>query len=393
MNLLTRVSGKKKKLIVGLMSGTSADGIDAVLVEVAGNGSTTKFRQLSFLVHPFPPGLGQFLIRQSDRATARLDDITRLHILLGELFAEAASRVTRKAGRRLPEIDLIGSHGQTIHHLPAATSVFGKNIRSTLQIGAPSVIAKRTGVITIGDFRVGDVAVGGSGAPLVPYFDFIAFRSRSVHRAALNLGGIANITVLPKKCTIDDVYAFDTGPGNMIIDGLMQALFDRPYDKNGAIASAGNILPGVLKRLMAHAYFRIKPPKSTGRETFGARLINGLARTARSRRPQDLVATAAEFTALTIYDQYLRFVRGRTPLDELIVSGGGVHNIFLMTALRRYFGGVHVLTADTLMIDSDAKEAICFALLANETVANIPANVPGATGALKATVLGVIGLP
>ena len=393
MHLFTKLSNKKKKLVVGLMSGTSADGIDAVLLEVKGSGHSTRFRQLSFLTHPFPRGFKQFLLRQSDPASARLDDITRLHVLVGELFADAAARVVDKAGKKLADVDLIGSHGQTVQHLPAVRVLFGKKIRSTLQLGAPSIIAKRTGVITVGDFRLGDIAVGGFGAPLVPYFDFITLRSRNVNRAALNLGGIANITILQKDCSLKDVSAFDTGPGNMVVDGLTQILYDRQFDSGGSIAFTGNILPGMLKELLRQPYFRMSPPKSTGRELFGAGCINTMLRGGHKHRPQDLIATATEFCASSIYDQYLRFVRPHTPLKELIVSGGGVHNRFLMDALRRYFEPVEVIGIDTLGINSDAKETVCFALLANETIANTPANVPGATGARKGTVLGLISLP
>ncbi len=393
MKTLTNISRKQKKLIIGLMSGTSADGIDAALLEVSGAGSAVKFRQLAFLTRRFPAGFKQFLLQNSYAGTARLDDITRLHFLLGEFFADAALMVARKAGMPISSIDLIGSHGQTIHHLPAPKLLFGKMIRSTLQIGCPSVIAKRTGVVTVGDFRAGDIAVGGSGAPLVPYFDYRTLRSRSAGRAALNLGGIGNITVLPKNCSPDEVYAFDTGPGNMIIDSLMQRFFHRPFDRGGSAAMAGRLLPTLLRRMMAHPYFRKRPPKSTGREMFGEEFIARLLRLGRGHRNRDIVTTAAEFTALSVYDQYLRFIRQRTAVQELIVSGGGVHNIYVMNALQRYFGGIAVKTIDSLRIDADAKEAICFALLANETIAGRPANLPGATGARKRTVLGTICLP
>ena len=216
----------KKKTIVGLISGTSADGIDAALIEVRGNGAKTKFRQIAFLTQPYPDGLKKLIFEQSEPATSGVDTIARCDFLLGELFAMAALRVAKKAGVRIDDVNLIGSHGQTIHHLPIPVRLHGKQIRATSQIGNISVIAKRTGAVTVGDFRPADIAAGGTGAPLVPFFDFLALRSSSAHRASLNIGGIANVTVLPRACTLDDVYAFErAGPGNMIIDSLMRALF------------------------------------------------------------------------------------------------------------------------------------------------------------------------
>src|SRR5258708_1988077 len=209
MNVLGNVSGKQKKLVVGLMSGTSADGIDAVLVEVMGSGTATRIRQLGFQTYPYSAAFKRFLLRNSDPATARLDDLTRLNVLMASQFAEAVKRIVRRAGKRIENIDLIGSHGQTIQHLPAPTRMFGHEIRATLQIGSPSVIAKLTGITTVGDFRLGDVAVGGSGAPLVPYVDYLLLRSTKYNRAVLNIGGIANLTLLPKRCSLKDVIAFD----------------------------------------------------------------------------------------------------------------------------------------------------------------------------------------
>ncbi|MBI1806752.1 MAG: anhydro-N-acetylmuramic acid kinase, partial [Ignavibacteria bacterium] len=217
METLLTLFKKKKKLVVGLMSGTSADGVDAVLVEVTGSGTHSRIRELAFQTYAYPRGFKQFLLKNSDVSTARIDDITRLNILIAMFFADAATHVVRKAGKRSSDIDLIGSHGQTIHHLPTRKRLFGKQIRSTLQIGHPSAIAKMTGIVTVGDFRIADIAVGGSGAPLVPLFDYLMVRSHDADRAALNIGGIANITLLPKKCSITDVVAFDTGPGNIVI--------------------------------------------------------------------------------------------------------------------------------------------------------------------------------
>jgi anhydro-N-acetylmuramic acid kinase len=393
MNNLQKLFRKKNKLVIGLMSGTSADGIDAVALRVRGDGERTSFEQLAFSEIPYPKGFRKFLLHNSNASTANLADIARLNILLGELFADAAKRVARRAGTNLSNIDLIGSHGQTIAHYPEARPLFRKKVSSTLQIGDPSMIAKRTGVVTVGDFRVGDVAVGGSGAPLVPYVDYLLFRSKTKDRALVNIGGIANITVLPKNGTLDDVMAFDTGPGNMMIDALMMLFYKKEIDRNGEAARSGKILPGLLRFLMNHPYLKQRPPKSTGREMFGGTFSRTTVTRWKGHRPEDVIATVSAFTALAIFEAYLRFVRPRARLDELFVSGGGTHNQFILNLLKDLFEGVRVETVDAIGLNVDAKEAICFALLANEAIAGNPANVPGATGAKRKTVLGKICLP
>jgi anhydro-N-acetylmuramic acid kinase len=380
----------KKKLIVGLMSGTSADGIDAVLIELRGSGISTKFKQLAFKTYPYPGGFKQYLLKNSNAATARLDDIARLNVLIGMFFADAAAKIVRVAGHSLNEVYLIGSHGQTIQHVPQTASFYGKKVRATLQIGDPSVIAKLTGVPTVGDFRAGDVAVGGSGAPLVPYMDYILFRSNTRNRALLNIGGIANITFLPKACRADDVLAFDTGPGNMLIDALMKKFFRKEFDRNGAIAYQGRILEELIAELVQIPYLKLKPPKSTGRELFGEALVEKIIRNYRGSRKADIIATVTEFTALSVYLEYRKFIGKKMKLDELLISGGGVHNAYLMEALKNYFPAVNVRPLDDLGYSSDAKEAICFAILANECIEGNPANITGATGAKRRTVLGKI---
>lgn len=393
MNTLKRLFNKKKKLVIGLMSGTSADGIDAVVVEIIGSGIHTKIRQLAFRTYSYPKGFKQFLLINSDTKTTRLDEVVRLDILIAHFFADAVRKIVRELGMEIGEIDLISSHGQTIHHLPKPRNMFGKNIRSTMQIGNPSVISKLTGVVTIGNFRVGDIAVGGSGAPIVPLFDFLLLRSEEKNRIALNIGGISNITVLKKNCLLDDIIAFDTGPGNMIIDSLTQKFYNKPFDNNGRIACKGKIIIPLLRWLISHPYFKLKPPKSTGREMFGEDFINKLLQKCKIEKKEDIITTVSEFTAMSIYKSYLQFVPNKMNVNELLVSGGGVHNIYIMNALKRYFCKAQVLTTDELNISSDAKEAICFALLANETISGNTGNVPKATGAKKPTVLGVICLP
>jgi anhydro-N-acetylmuramic acid kinase len=392
MNRLLRLQAKKEKLIVGLMSGTSVDGINAILVRVRGSGARTKFEQLSFRTYPYPRDARRLVLRNSVPASSSVEEISRLNILLGELFADAAIKATKGAGYRLQEIDLIGSHGQTVSHLPHLTKIGGKQIRATLQIGDPSVIAKKTGVVTVGDFRMGDIGVGGEGAPLVPYVDFILFRSSKKSRALLNIGGIANITVLPRNCGIGGIRAFDTGPGNMVIDALMKRFYHKPYDRNGKLALQGKVSQSLLHKLASHPFVGRKPPKSTGREEFGESFFSWLLRMGSSIKRADLVATAADFTAYCVYENYRKFIQTTTEVDELIISGGGAHNEAIMSGLRKYFEGIPVRKVDEYGVSSDAKEALCFALLANETVAGNAANLPAVTGAREATVLGKICL-
>jgi anhydro-N-acetylmuramic acid kinase len=392
MNRLLRLQGKKNKLIIGLMSGTSLDGIDAVLLEVGGSGIRTSYRQLAFISHPYPPGVREMILRNSTADSSSVEEIARLNFLLGEFFADAAAHVTTRAGRMLSDVDLIGSHGQTIHHLPNWWRFAGKRIRATLQIGDPSVIAKRTGIPTVGDFRVGDVALGGQGAPLVPYVDYLLFRSRTRSRGLLNIGGIANITILPQNCGLENVQAFDTGPGNMVIDALTERFYQKPYDKNGELAMRGKASRSLLRRLAEYPFLRRKPPKSTGREEFGEEFISQVLRRGASLTEQDLLATVTEFTAYSVYQNYKRFVEKKTRLDELVVSGGGAHNRAIIAGLQRYFNPVQVRKVGDYGISSDAKEAICFALLANEAISGNAGNVPAATGAKEPTLLGKICL-
>ena len=372
------------------MSGTSLDGIDGVLLRVGGSGATTRFTQLAFQHRPFPRGLRDLLLRNSNPQTGRVDDIARLNVVLAHQYADSVRKLARTAGYELSRIGLIGSHGQTIRHLPAAVKMFGRRVMATLQIGDPSILATLTGVTTVGDFRVADMAAGGQGAPLVPYFDWLAFRSKTTCRVLLNVGGIANITVLPPDCPPDDVIAFDTGPGNMVIDALMQKFHRKKFDRNGATAQSGFVILELLDWMKRHTYLKRKPPKSTGREMFGEEFVEGLLKRGRRYDREDIIATATEFTAFCVHDAYRRFAERRAHADELIISGGGAKNRCLMTALQNYFTSARVRTSDEFGISSEAKEAICFAILANECVAGNPANMPSVTGAKRRVVLGKI---
>jgi anhydro-N-acetylmuramic acid kinase len=389
---LVSLQNKRTKLIVGLMSGTSADGIDAALVRVSGSGVGTHLTQLDFGTYPYPAGLRSLILENSLPGTGSVDLLCELNVVIAHFFADAVKKIARKARVRLSDIDLIGSHGQTVHHLPQLKRIFGKTIRSGLQIGDPATIAKLTGITTVGDFRTGDMAVGGQGAPLVPYFDYLMFRSKTKNRILLNLGGIANFTALPKKCSVEDVVAFDTGPANMVIDGLMLELYGRKFDRNGSIAQSGWVATDLLSELMAHPYFKQRPPKSTGREVFGKMILPKILKHRRTLEKEDLIATATRWTALSVFDQYKRFIEKRMSADEVLVSGGGAHNRSVMTGLQECFHPVPVKKIESIGFSSDAKEAVCFAVLANETICEHPSNVPRVTGASRPVILGKICL-
>lgn len=392
MAKLYALQKKRTKIIVGLMSGTSADGIDAALIRVSGSGVGTRLTQLAFGSYPYPAGLRNLILQNSLPGTGSVDLLCELNILIAHFFADAVKKIARKASIPLSDIDLIGSHGQTVHHLPQPKRMFGKTIRSGLQIGDPATIAKLTGITTVGDFRTGDMAVGGQGAPLVPYFDFLMFRSGTKNRILLNLGGIANFTALPRQCQVKDVVAFDTGPANMVIDALMLELYGKKFDKNGSIARSGWVSNDLLSELMAHPYFRRQPPKSTGREMFGSMILPQILMHRRTLEKSDLIATVTRWTALSVFDQYKRFIMKKMHADEVLVSGGGAHNRSVMAGLQEYFDPVPVNKIESIGFSSDAKEAVCFAVLANETICEQPANVPGVTGATRPVILGKICL-
>jgi anhydro-N-acetylmuramic acid kinase len=392
---LIKLSKRDKKLVAGLMSGTSLDGVDAVLIEIKNNGVKTKINQLGFLTYPFPLGLKKKLLENSSLKEGNVTDICKLNFLIALIYVDAIKSLCKKCGIPLNKIDLIGSHGQTVHHLPSKEKFFGYNFGSTLQIGDPSVIAKLTGALTVGDFRTGDVALGGEGAPLVPYFDFIMFHSPKINRALLNIGGISNITVLNKKGTIFDVIAFDTGPGNMMIDICAKKFFNADYDKEGSIGLLGKVNKDFLYALKQKDNFIEKAlPKSTGREYYGNEFLTPLFRKFKNVPREDIIAAITDFTAYAVFRNYEKFTKQETEIEELFVSGGGARNKFLMKSLKTYFGKtVRVSSVKNLGISPDAKEAICFAVLANETLCGNPSNIPKVTGASKPTILGKICLP
>ncbi len=376
--------------VIGLMSGTSADGVDAALVEVGRLESGVRL--IGFAGLPYPRELRKEILEVSEARSVNVERICRLHVILGEWFARSAFEVCRTAGVAMSGVDLIGSHGQTVHHLPDAYSGFGVTTRSSFQIADPSVIAERTGVTTVADFRARDMAAGGQGAPLVPVVDYLLFRSVSEGRVLLNIGGISNVTVLPAGCCADDVMAFDTGPGNMLMDALAGVITGGRLacDENGLYAASGNVSDSLLAELMRHPFLKEAPPKSTGREAFGATLVRDVLAWRGRLSGEDLVATATAFTARSIADALTRFVLPVIPVARMAVSGGGARNPVLMEMLRGALPCVDICESDALGVPSEAKEAIAFAVLANATVEGRTGNLPAATGASGSVVLGVV---
>lgn len=385
MHRLAAIAAKPERLVIGLMSGTSVDGIDAALVRIRGGGPGVQIETLHFATYAFDPAVREAIFKLFRPETSSVDYVCQMNFVLGEVFAAAALSLMADAGVKPEQVDLIGSHGQTAWHEPNPLTVAGISSRSTLQIGEPAVIRERTGVITVGDFRVADMAAGGQGAPLVPYLDYCLLRHDTLNRATQNIGGIGNVTYLPAGCGAEQIRAFDTGAGNVIIDALVSELFGQPYDKDGAIAATGKVDEALLAELMTHPYFAQQPPKSTGRELLGVQFAKTLIGRA---APADLVATATAFTAHSIADQYRRFL-GR--VDEVIVGGGGARNPVMMRMIAEAIPEARVMTHEAVGISSDAKEAIAFALLANDCVLGLPTNVPGATGGRPA-VLGKVML-
>lgn len=351
--------------VAGIMSGTSLDGIDVAVADITG----LQIVPVAFRSRPYKPATRAAILAVSNSQT-HTAEISRLNFALGKLYADAVI----KSGVPLQSIELIGCHGQTIFHESG----------NTLQIGEAAVIAELTGIPVVSNFRARDVAAGGQGAPLVPFFDYRMFRHPRRRRVALNLGGIANVTIIPPDAAIEDVTAFDTGPGNMVMDQLVAELTDdlAHFDKNGSIAAAGEPDMQLLRELMRDAYYRKKAPKSAGREQYGVAFIARLKRSGRSL--PDLIATATLLTASTV----ARAI-GDEPGD-LIASGGGVHNAYLMSHLHALLPNMRIATTMEYGIDPDAKEAIAFALMAYETWHRRPSDVPSATGAKHAVILGEI---
>ncbi|MGC2424029.1 MAG: anhydro-N-acetylmuramic acid kinase [Nitrospirota bacterium] len=375
----------KYKVVIGLMSGTSHDGVDAAVARISGSGKSARVELLKVSRTPYPKALRD---KVSNAFTGTAEDICKLNFELGEFFAKAALKAIREAGLTPAKVDLIGSHGQTVYHIPGGPGRPG----STLQIGDGSVIAARTGVITVSDFRPADIAAGGQGAPLVPYADWVLFRKAGKTVAVQNIGGISNVTVVPER--LEDVIGFDTGPGCSLIDETAKIMSGGKltYDKDGKMASSGKVITGMLRDLLHEPYFNKKPPKSTGREQFGVILAEELLKKYRREKEEDIICTLTALTAESIFLAYEKFVFPKYGIDRVLLAGGGAKNKFLVKLLRERFGSLPVEFTDNAGVPSQARESLAFAVLANETISGKPSNVPGATGARRGAILGKISM-
>jgi anhydro-N-acetylmuramic acid kinase len=385
---------EKPMLVLGMMSGTSADGIDVALVRISGAPANLNAKLLGHTSVKFPAAVRKEILRVAEQHPITAGALSQLNFRLGELLAGAALAACRKFRIPPKKMALIGSHGQTIFHQGKPVNCLGRPTASTLQIGEPAIIAARTGITTVGDFRPADIALGGQGAPLVPYADYLLYRHPKLGRVSLNLGGIANITVLPRAAQPQQVFAFDTGPANMLIDALV-AQFTRGrlrFDENARLSSQGRSIPALLDELLRDPYLKLPPPKSTGREYYGNAYLKKLLALGRRYRAKsnDLIRAATIFTALSVVDALNRFVLPKTKIHQLIVSGGGAHNPLILAQLSAALPDIEVLPSGRLGVPEDAKEAFAFALIAYETFHQRPANLPSATGARGSAILGKI---
>ena len=397
--MLEEIRSKPVRRVVGLMSGTSVDGIDAALVEIGGTDEAPEVRLVAFEDRPWPEEVRRQIFPLFRPETATVDKIGYMNFLMGEIYARSVSSVVEKAGLTLADIDLIGSHGQTIWHAPEVCGKDGFPVRFTVQIGEGSVIAARTGVPTVSDFRVADMAAGGQGAPLVPFSEYLLYRRPGETILLQNIGGIGNMTVLPGDEGPEAVYAFDTGPGNMIIDAVVSALTGgaKTYDAGGAMAAEGRVDEALLAMLQQDPYYDMPLPKTTGRELFGVQYVGKILdyQRAHGLSDADVLATVTDLTAWSIADGYARYVLPRRQAAELVVGGGGSYNATLLGFLRTRFApyGVEVRTQEDLGWSSDAKEAVAFALMADCCVREKPNVLPSVTGAKAAAIMGKISLP
>jgi anhydro-N-acetylmuramic acid kinase len=392
-------------IVAGVMSGTSADGINVALVELSARGrGRPRHTLLAHEEYPFPAPVRRAILVMMNAELARVADLARLNFLLGELYAEAVAKTVRKHRVKL---DLVGCHGQTLYHQGTAERFLGRKLTATWQTGEGAVIAARLGVPVVSDFRPADMAAGGKGAPLVPFIDYLLYRdhrrNRGVNRIAQNviaqnIGGIANLTAIPAGASLRQVVAFDTGPGNMVMDAVMEELFGKRFDRNGKVAASGRVQDGVIARLLRAPFFRQRPPRTAGREEFGREYVSRFLQLCRGASNPDVVATATALTARSIADAVQRFVLPRFGTHrkqrghEMIVSGGGAKNPTLIAMLRREIEplGIELHFSDEFGLPAEAKEAVAFALLAHETWHRRPSNLPSATGAKRPAILGKI---
>lgn len=378
--------------VAGVMSGTSLDGIDVALVHIDGSGVDSKVELIHFTTVPFCNDMKNDIQQALSIENSNVQLICSLNFKLGLRFANAVKEVCKEANFPLRQLDLIGSHGQTIYHQPQQD---GGRIPSTLQIGEPAIIAYETNTTVISNFRTMDMAAGGQGAPLVPYSEIILYRHQTKNRLLQNIGGIGNVTVIPSQLSEKSVIAFDTGPGNMVMDEVCQRLFQLSYDQNGNIAKQGVVVEEVLTYCMNHPFLKMNPPKSTGREQFGEEFVSELLKRFEKHSKENILTTVTRFTASSIVYHYKEFILPYYEIDEVILGGGGSYNDTLVEMIRHGLKEEKcaLFLQEDIGYSSEAKEAIAFAILANETYHRNPSNVPSATGAKESVVLGNITFP
>jgi anhydro-N-acetylmuramic acid kinase len=386
---------KKDLIVAGVMSGTSADGINVALVRI-GVRSRTSFELLGHAEYSYPKKVRAAVLAAMNASKASVADLARLNFLLGELYSEAVLATLRQFRVK---VDLIGCHGQTLYHQGEPQPFLGRRVAATWQTGEAAIVAAKVGAPVVSDFRPADIAAGGKGAPLVPFLDYLLFRDAHLGRIVQNIGGIANLTAIPASAAANDVTAFDTGPGNMVIDAVTEKLFGQPFDRGGKIAASGRVLDKVIVKFLQRDFFKKKPPKTAGREEFGREFVRDFLRSCKRRRKQDVVATATALTAKSIADAVRRHASQNSArkqaFQEMILSGGGAKNSTLVAMLTRELVplGLQLRFSDEFGLPSAAKEAVAFALLAHETWQRRASNVPSATGAKRAAVLGKISYP
>ncbi len=394
MNQLVNLVNKQERLVIGLMSGTCTDGIDAALVKISGTGIHTKVQLIDFITIPYENELRTKLLQIASGNYGGSYEISKMNFLIGKLSADACLSVCKKAMISPSMVDFIGSHGHTIYHQPVEEEYIGQKITSTLQIGEAAVISENMKCPVVADFRVRDIAAGGLGAPLVPYSEFLLYSESGQNVALQNIGGIGNITFLPASGDIKHTLAFDTGPGNMIIDSLVSIYtnMQQTYDDGGKIAASGTVHAKLLEWLLNDPYIYAKPPKTTGREYYGTNFVEKLCEKAASYQLSypDIIATATMFTAKAIEINVLQNLPNNLLPDKLIVGGGGSQNNTLMKFLTECLPMCEVMTNEDIGFNSNAKEAVAFAILANETIFGNTNNVPSATGANHGVVMGKI---
>jgi anhydro-N-acetylmuramic acid kinase len=385
---------KSPLLVLGLMSGTSADGMDIALTKISGAPPRLDAQLLQHTTVHFPAKVRKEILRVAEQTPIPAGNLSQLNFRLGAIYADAALTACKRFRIDPKQIALIGNHGQTIFHQGPRVPYLGRPTASTLQIGEPAVIAAHTGITTVGDFRPADMGVGGQGAPLVPYADYLLYRHVTLGRVCLNLGGIANLTVLPAGCQPSQVFAFDTGPANMLVDALVQHFThgEQSFDKGAALAVQGRANPGLLHQLLKDPYLKLAPPKSTGREYYGRAYVTELLALGRKHKakPADLIRAATIFTALSVIDALNRFVLPKHKIHQLVVSGGGAKNPLMLAQIAAALPKISVLCSSELGVPTEAKEALAFALMAYETFHHRASNLPSATGAHSPAVLGKI---